>query len=61
MHAELFYCPYCDEEDLYPDVGDAWQCTTCLRSFSVTHTARRAPHTRHRDQQPDAASRSVAR
>ena len=39
MHAELFYCPYCGEEDLYPSEGEAWYCTSCLRSFVVTFTA----------------------
>ncbi len=39
MHAELFYCPYCGEEDLYPGEGEAWHCTSCLRSFVVTFTA----------------------
>lgn len=34
--AELFYCPFCAEEDLYPaDERDAWRCTTCQRTFSV--------------------------
>jgi hypothetical protein len=39
MYAELFYCPYCGEEDLYPGDGDGWHCTSCLRSFVVTVTA----------------------
>ena len=39
MRAELFYCPYCGEEDLYPSEGEAWYCTSCLRSFVVTFTA----------------------
>jgi transposase-like protein len=34
--AELFYCPYCAEQDLYPaDDRDTWRCTTCRRTFSV--------------------------
>jgi hypothetical protein len=45
-HAELFYCPYCGEQDLYPGEGEAWHCSTCLRSFIVALTAvgHLAPH-----------------
>ena len=39
IHAELFYCPYCGEQDLYPGEGEAWHCSTCLRSFIVALTA----------------------
>jgi hypothetical protein len=46
VHAELFYCPYCGEEDLYPGDGEAWHCAGWLRSFTVTCTAfgPRVPH-----------------
>lgn len=34
--AELFYCPYCAEEDLYPaKERDAWRCASCQKTFSV--------------------------
>jgi hypothetical protein len=39
VHAEVFYCPYCGEESLRPGDDDAWHCTGCLRSFTVTLTA----------------------
>jgi ribosomal protein L37AE/L43A len=33
---QVFYCPYCGEEDLRPE-GDAgaWHCGACARSFAV--------------------------
>jgi ribosomal protein L37AE/L43A len=32
-----FHCPYCGDEDLRPheDVSGAWDCRSCLRSFSL--------------------------
>ena len=35
--AEPFYCPYCGEEDLRPEVAppSAWRCADCQRVFVV--------------------------
>jgi transposase-like protein len=46
-HAAPFYCPYCGEESLVPDVpegatGEAhghWACRSCRRSFRLSLTA----------------------
>jgi transposase-like protein len=31
------YCPYCGEEDLYPNEAShgAWECHSCVRVFTV--------------------------
>ncbi len=31
------YCPYCGEEDLYPNEAShgAWECHSCARVFTV--------------------------
>jgi len=31
------YCPYCGEEDLYPNDAShgAWECHSCARVFTV--------------------------
>jgi transposase-like protein len=34
--AEIFHCPYCGEEDLFPADEQAWRCAYCLRVFTVT-------------------------
>ena len=32
-----FHCPYCGDEDLWPNEGGhgAWECRSCLRAFSL--------------------------
>jgi transposase-like protein len=37
MHAEIFYCPFCADEDLRPveEPEGAYLCTACRRVFSV--------------------------
>jgi hypothetical protein len=45
-HAVPFYCPYCGEEDLVPEVGAGtgqghghWSCRSCRRGFRLSLTA----------------------
>jgi hypothetical protein len=46
--AELFYCPYCADQNLYPaDKGDAWRCAGCHSIFAVTLVAIEHLHTRN--------------
>ena len=34
-----FHCPYCGDENLFPREGArAWECRSCLRSFTVQMT-----------------------
>jgi hypothetical protein len=58
-HAVPFYCPYCGEEDLVPDLPAAsadagkgagsgeghgrWACRSCLRAFRLSLTAIAVP------------------
>ena len=35
--AQPFHCPYCGDENLFPRAG-AWECRSCLRSFTVQMT-----------------------
>ena len=39
-HVTPLYCPYCGEEDLYPNEAahGAWECHACARVFSVKFT-----------------------
>lgn len=38
MRSEVFYCPFCGEEDLRPveAPSDGYRCEACRRVFSVT-------------------------
>jgi len=37
--AQPFHCPYCGDENLFPQEGaGAWECRSCLRSFTVRMT-----------------------
>jgi ribosomal protein L37AE/L43A len=37
--AQPFHCPYCGDENLFPREGaGAWECRSCLRSFTVQMT-----------------------
>lgn len=45
--AEIFYCPYCGEEDLRDDEA-GWRCGTCRRAFAV-HLAAIGSILRERD------------
>jgi len=46
-----FYCPYCGEEELVPDVPEGatgeghghWACRACRRSFRLSLTALASP------------------
>ena len=36
--AQPFHCPYCGDENLFPQEGaGAWECRSCLRAFSVKY------------------------
>ena len=37
--AQPFHCPWCGDENLFPREGaGAWECRSCLRSFTVQMT-----------------------
>ncbi|OZM74622.1 Insertion element protein [Amycolatopsis antarctica] len=41
--ATPFHCPYCGDEDLRPEEGGAWLCSSCRRVFSVKLIGLRFP------------------